>query len=138
MFVKYNDEVLKRMRQGSKESAGYDIATVGPVIVPPGCFVKVHTGVSVQLPEGWQAILTHRSGLNAKKGGWAHGIIDQDYRGELIVTLFNHHPNCEIRLEAGEYFAQLVPFMGYTGELIEAYVLDETSRGEGRHGSSGK
>lgn len=134
--VRYDERVIRKCRYGTKGSVGFDIATVEPVIVPPGCYKKVSTGVYLDLPNGWYGLLTHRSGLCAKKGGWIHGIIDTDYKGELIATLFNHDPSKELRLEAGEYFAQLVPTPSYFQEFVNVPVEDK-ERGEGRHGSTG-
>jgi dUTP pyrophosphatase len=128
---------------GSKTAAGadlhaclaYDLATIA-------CHqtVKIPTGIAVEIPEGYFGAIFARSGLAAKCGlrpANCVGVIDSDYRGELIVAL--HNDTDENRMiENGERIAQLVILPCQTAEYVEASELSETERGDGGFGSSGR
>ena len=100
----------------------------------------VPTGLFIELPEGYEAQIRPRSGLAAKHGITvtnAPGTIDADYRGEVMVSLFNHSKEARV-IEHGERIAQLVitPFLGAEWNPVDA--LNETARGEGGFGSTGR
>jgi dUTP pyrophosphatase len=123
-------------------SAGMDLcAFESATLKPNGPPVLVRTGVRVAIPGGHVGMLSLRSGFAYKSGAIllnGVGIIDSDYRGEIMAAMFNVSP-IEITIEAGERFAQLtilpIPSIGvfYADDLD----LDETSRGEGGFGSTG-
>lgn len=127
---------------GTNFAAGADLYALleAPVTIAPGETFLVHTGIAMEIPEGFAGLIYARSGLATKKGlapANKVGVVDADYRGEIMVALHNHSQN-EAVIENGERIAQLViaPFL--TAEFIETESLDETERGEGGFGSTGK
>ena len=142
-FVKVR-EGAKVPERGSKFSAGRDIAACIPdlerVIIYPGETVKIPSGLAVKIPDGYFGGIYARSGLSTKQGlrpANCTGIIDSDYRGEIIVAL--HNDSNEIRvIEHGQRIAQLViqPYLNV--EFEEVGKLENTERGENGFGSSGK
>lgn len=133
-------ETAKLPTRGSEYSAGADLYSDEETFtVAPGETRMVHTGLSVEIPEGYGGFLYARSGMASKRGlapANKVGVIDADYRGELMVALHNHSSSSQT-VEAGERVAQLViaPFL--KAEFIEADKLSETVRGEGGFGSTG-
>ena len=127
---------------GSEFSAGADLYAVceEPVFIAPGETKLVHTGLAMEIPEGCGGFLYARSGLAVKSGlapANKVGVIDADYRGEVMVALYNH--SSEIRtVSSGDRIAQLViaPFL--KGEFFEAEELCDSVRGTGGFGSTGK
>lgn len=119
-------------------SAGYDLHATTSVTVAPGQIVKVGTGVRIDFPEGIHGEIMPRSGLAAKYGiDTLAGLIDSDYRGEIIVILANHgHSACHF--EAGDRIAQIV-FRETTMPdlLVSETILAKTTRGDRGFGSSG-
>ena len=116
----------------SSESAGADLyaCCFAPVEIPAGHTALIRTGLAVEIPEGYCGLVYARSGLATKKGlapANKVGVIDADYRGEIMVSLYN----------PGERIAQLVvtPFLKAEFELSEE--LSDTVRGEGGFGSTG-
>lgn len=126
---------------GSAFSAGADLYSDEPAFtVEPGETHLVHTGLAVEIPEGYGGFIYARSGLATKKGlapANKVGVIDADYRGEVRVSLFNHSDTVQT-VEAGERVAQLViaPFL--KADFTEAEELSDTARGEGGFGSTGR
>lgn len=126
---------------GSVFSAGADLYSDEPEFtVEPGETHLVHTGLAVEIPEGYGGFIYARSGLATKKGlapANKVGVIDADYRGEVRVSLFNHSDKVQT-VEAGERVAQLViaPFL--KADFTEAEKLSDTARGEGGFGSTGR
>lgn len=127
---------------GTAMSAGADLYACleAPVTIAPGETFLVHTGIAMEIPEGYVGLVYARSGLATKKGlapANKVGVIDADYRGEIMVPLLNHSQK-EVSIEHGERIAQMVltPFL--TAEYIEVESLDETVRGTGGFGSTGK
>lgn len=127
---------------GSSFAAGADLyaCSDGDIVVPAGETVFVHTGIAVELPAGTVGLVYARSGLACKKDlapANKVGVIDCDYRGEIMVALHNH--GAETRtLSHGERIAQLVVAPYYTAEFEEAETLSETVRGAGGFGSTGR
>ncbi len=125
---------------GTSASAGADLYALEAVTVPAGETVLVHTGIALAIPEGYAGFIYARSGL-ATKSGLAPankvGVIDADYRGEIMVALHNHSATPRT-VEAGERVAQLVvaPFLRTEFSLCDS--LDDTERGAGGFGSTGK
>lgn len=126
---------------GSEFSAGADLYSDEPEFtVAPGETHLVHTGLSMEIPEGYGGFIYARSGLASKKGlapANKVGVIDADYRGEIMVALFNHSQKTQT-VEAGERVAQLViaPFL--KAEFTETESLSDTERNDGGFGSTGK
>lgn len=127
---------------GTLYSAGADLyACVGEsVTIEPGQTYLVKTGVAMEVPEGYAGLIYARSGLASKKGlapANKVGVVDADYRGEVMVPLYNHSNKAAV-IENGERIAQLVitPFL--TADFVVSDELSDTVRGEGGFGSTGK
>ena len=127
---------------GSDKAAGYDLyACIEEAIdIQPQKMVKIGTGIAVTPPEGYFGAIFARSGLSTKKGlrpANCVGVCDEDYTGEYIVVLYNDS-NLVQTIEPGERIAQLI-FLPYTSvNMIEVDELEETERGDGGFGSTGK
>lgn len=128
---------------GSKFAAGADLyaLTNGETVrFSPGETKMIRTGLAVEIPEGYAGLVYARSGIATKRGlapANKVGVIDSDYRGEVMVSLHNHS-NEEQEIADGERIAQLViaPFLA--AEFCETEELSDTARGEGGFGSTGK
>lgn len=127
---------------GSQHAAGSDLYACidGPVAIEAGETFLVRTGIAVEIPEGYAGLIYARSGLSTKKGlapANKVGVIDPDYRGEIMVPLHNHGKTAQI-VEPGERIAQLVitPFLKVSFKETES--LTGTERGEGGFGSTGR
>lgn len=126
---------------GSPYSAGADLYACekNTVTVPPHETVLVHTGLAFEIPEGFAGFIHARSGLATKKGlapANKVGVIDADYRGEVMVSLHNHTDTAQ-SVEPFERVAQMViaPFL--KADFVEAEELSDTVRGAGGFGSTG-
>lgn len=108
--------------------------------IPPHQTVKIGTGFAIQPPKGYCALILARSGMATKQGlapANKVGLCDEDYRGEYIVALHNHSVEAKF-VQHGDRIAQLM-FVPYEqANLIEVEELDETERGSGGFGSTGK
>ena len=126
---------------GTEYSAGADLYSAeGEVTIAPHATYLVHTGIAVEIPEGYCGLIFARSGLASKRGlapANKVGVIDADYRGELMVALHNHTDK-EAKIDPKERVAQLaiVPFLKAEYEMADE--LSDTVRGEGGFGSTGK
>ncbi|HHZ06815.1 MAG TPA: dUTP diphosphatase [Clostridiales bacterium] len=124
-------------------SAGMDLYACieQPVIIKPGDLVKIPTGIAVQLPsKDMGAFIFPRSGLAVKHGitlSNSVGVVDSDYRGEICVGLCNVGGE-SYTVKPQERIAQMVVMPVYVMSVTEAEVLDNTARGEGGFGSTGK
>ena len=125
-------------------AAGLDLLAAvpedAPVVLAPGKYVLVPTGLSIALPPGYEAQVRPRSGLAAKHGVTvlnAPGTVDADYRGEIGVLLINHG-DAPFPIRRGERIAQMVIASVIRGELIPAAALSATDRGDGGFGSTGR
>ena len=125
---------------GSPYSAGADLYSAeDEVTLAPGESRLMHTGIAVEIPVGYVGLVYARSGLAAKRGlapANKVGVIDADYRGEIMVCLHNHSTS-EQTVEAGERIAQMVVAPFRACEYEETDELSETVRGEGGFGSTG-
>ncbi|PIR23108.1 MAG: dUTP diphosphatase [Deltaproteobacteria bacterium CG11_big_fil_rev_8_21_14_0_20_45_16] len=123
----------------SKGASGFDFHSVEDVILHPGQVHLVSTGLSVEMPEGYELQVRARSGLAAKKGVFlvnGIGTIDSDYRGEIKIIL----STCQrspVELKAGERVAQGVVMKIEQAAIAESAELSETLRGVGGFGSTG-
>jgi len=127
-------ELPVRKREGD---AGLDLYSVEEVVLKPGQWVAVPTGIAVEIPEGHFGLIKDRSGLALKHAlHCLAGVVDENYRGEIKVVLINLG-NEEVKLEKGTRIAQLL-IVPYTKvEPVEVEVLSDTERGEKGFGSSG-
>lgn len=111
-----------------------------PITVPAGKRVLIPTGIAISLPENTVAIVSARSGLSYKKGITAAngiGVIDSDYRGEIFFSAANISDQDYI-VFPGERVAQMMIMPVLSANFILCDTLDETERGEGGFGSTGK
>ena len=128
--------------RGSAEAAGYDLRAdlTGEIEIPPHTTQMIHTGLAMEIPKGYFGAIFARSGLASKAGlrpANCVGAVDSDYRGPFMIALHNDSGEAR-RVSPGERIAQLivVPYLPVCFE--EAGELDETERGEGGFGSTGK
>ena len=131
-------------RQQTAGAAGMDLpAALAPgetISIAPGAVAMIPAGFAIALPEGYEAQIRPRSGLAAKHGITvlnAPGTIDADYRGEIKVMLINHG-QAPFEVRRGERIAQMVVAPVSAVRFEERDVLDDTERGDGGHGSTGR
>lgn len=140
---------LKRLPHGaglplpsyaSDGAAGLDVVAAESVILLPGGRHAVATGFAIAIPEGYEVQVRPRSGLALKHGITclnSPGTIDSDYRGEVKVILANLGAE-PFEIGRGERIAQLVPAAVLRAAFLECDDLDQTERGAGGFGSTGR
>ena len=132
--IKKLDEKAVIPTYGSEYAAGADLYA---------CLdetVMVHTGIAMEIPEGFAGLVYARSGLASKKGlapANKVGVVDADYRGEIMVALHNHGTQSQT-VEPEERIAQLVIAPYIVGAFHQVDELSDTVRGAGGFGSTGK
>ena len=127
---------------GSINAAGADLYACvdSAVIVKASETVMIPTGISLELPEGYAGLIYARSGLASKKGlapANKVGVVDSDYRGEVMVALHNHSKQ-DVEVEPKERIAQLVITPYIMGIFNEVDELSDTERGDKGFGSTGR
>lgn len=137
-------EGLELPKYQTPASAGLDlpaaVAEDEPVTIPPGEWRLIPTGLSIALPDGYEAQIRPRSGLAAKFGISmvnTPGTVDADYRGEVKVNLINHGKEPFV-VKRGERIAQMIVAPVTHIEWAPVARLDETARGTGGFGSTGR
>ncbi len=144
-----NDVRIKKLREnahiptyGSEFSAGADLyaAVDENIEILPGETKFIPTGLSFEIPVGYVGLIFARSSLGTKRGlapANKVGVIDSDYRGEVMVALHNHSSEKQT-VEIGERVAQMaiIPFL--SANFVFADELQDTARGEGGFGSTGR
>lgn len=140
-FIKLKD-AAKAPTYGSEFAAGADLYACegGEIEIKSGETKLIHTGLALEIPEGYAGLIYARSGIATKRGlapANKVGVIDSDYRGEIMVSLYNHSSETQTVAD-GERIAQMVitPFLKV--EYTETESLSDTKRGEGGFGSTGK
>jgi dUTP pyrophosphatase len=139
-FARLTEEAREPARAHDGD-AGYDLFAVEAAHIGPGERASVGTGIAVAIPDGWAGLVLPRSGLAAKHGITlpnAPGLIDAGYRGEVRVLLLNTDPSEPFDVAPGDRIAQLLLVRHEAPELTEVASLDETIRGAGGFGSSGR
>ena len=127
---------------GSQYAAGYDLyahVEGGSTAIPAGKTEKIGTGICMEIPEGYFGAVFARSGLATKRGlrpANCVGVIDSDYRGEIIVALHNDSDMWET-INNGDRIAQLVIMPYLSTEFVEVDELGDTERGDCGFGSTG-
>lgn len=139
--IKKLNENAKMPTYGSEYAAGADLyaAICEDAVILPGETKLIGTGLSIEVPEGYGAFIYARSGLASKRGlapANKVGVVDADYRGEVMVALHNHSSEAQT-VCVGERIAQMViaPFL--KAEFCEVDSLSDTERGNGGFGSTG-
>ena len=140
--VKILREGAKLPTYGSAEAAGADLYACldSDVTVAPGGTAFIPTGFAMAVPKGCAGLIYARSGMACKRDlapANKVGVIDSDYRGEIIVALHNHGSEERI-ISNGERIAQMIITPVLTPAYDMADSLEDTARGEGRFGSTGK
>ena len=140
---------LKRLPHGdglplpayaTEHAAGLDVVAAEALTLAPGARAAVATGFAIAIPAGYEVQVRPRSGLALKHGITClntPGTIDADYRGEVKVILANLGTE-PFEIARGERIAQLVPAAVQRARFAEVATLDETARGEGGFGSTGR
>ena len=139
-FARLNQHARSPSR-AHEGDAGYDLHAIEAAALLPGERVSIGTGIAIALPEGHAGLVLPRSGLAAGHGISmvnAPGLIDSGYRGEIRVLLHNTDRSERFDVGVGDRIAQLVVVGVASPELVEADALDETPRGDGGFGSSGR
>lgn len=143
------DVKIKILRDGvslpkyaTSGSAAFDLVSASdePITVPAGKRALVPTGIAISIPVGTVAVISARSGLSAKKGITAAngiGVIDSDYRGEIFFSAANISSE-DYTITPGERVAQMMIMPVLAANFIVCDELDETERGAGGFGSTGK
>ena len=136
------DERAVEPRYGSADAAGADLYAVmdEPLTLRPGQTALVRTGLAVEIPAGFVGLVCARSGLATKRGlapANKVGVIDADYRGEILISLHNHSGEPQT-VEHGERVAQLLLMPYLTAAYEQADSLTDTDRGVGGFGSTGE
>ena len=127
---------------GSEFSAGADLYAVldEETVILPNETKLIHTGLAVEIPVGYAGLIYARSGLASKRGlapANKVGVVDADYRGEVMVALHNHSV-LEQKIAPGERIAQLVVAPFLKADFEETDTLSDTVRGVGGFGSTGR
>ena len=127
---------------GTEFSAGADLYACLDTAaeIAPGKTVAVPTGIAMEIPVGYAGLVYARSGMATKRGlapANKVGVVDSDYRGELLVMLHNHGTETQT-VEPGERVAQLVITPVLTPAFEQVSELTDTVRGSGGFGSTGK
>lgn len=136
------NERAQEPTNGSAAAAGYDLYAAMETnyeVIPAHSTVKVGTGIAIELPDFTFGAIFARSGLATKFGlrpANCTGVIDSDYRGEIIVALHNDTDEDQI-IELGERIAQLIIMPYIPVKFKEVEELSDTDRGEGGFGSTG-
>ena len=124
-------------RRETPDAAGYDLASVEAVEIPPHGTAIISTGLAMAVPDGTYGRIAPRSGLAAKHSiGVGAGVVDGGYRGEVKVVLFNHG-NQRFTVQPGDRIAQLILERIAVPDVVACDALDETERGHGGFGSTG-
>lgn len=145
----YDDAIIPT--RGSEHAAGYDMYAYGykdaellsdieELIICPHETKMIGTGVSMEIPSGVVGLLFARSGLSAKQGlrpANCVGVIDPDFRGEIAVALHNDTEHTQV-ISTGSRIAQMVFVPFYTVDFVETSNLNNTERGEGGFGHTGR
>ena len=128
-----------------KADAGYDLRTPVDFVIRNEDSAIIDTGVHVAIPEGYVGFLKSKSGLNVKHNLTGEGVIDSGYTGSIVVKLYNHDKNIDSfvdvfgkHFERGDKIIQLVLLPIFKPELEIVDSLEETERGDGGFGSTGR
>lgn len=123
--------------RGTEHSAGFDLYAPERVDIPAGQSYLVGTGLAMAIPNGWFGQVNPRSSIASKKKVRVGArIVDSDYRGEVFINLHNDS-DMTYEIQKGDRIAQIV-FMPFMSDVAQVDELDNTERGAGAFGSTGK
>jgi len=139
--IKLLDETLPLLRYQHEGDAGFDLHSRIDLALEPGERAVIPTGIGVAIPRGYAGLVLPRSGLAARYGITmvnAPGLIDSGYRGEVAVILLNTDKHESFHIKHGDRIAQMVIQKIEEVSFLPMPELDETERGAGGFGSTGK
>jgi dUTP pyrophosphatase len=139
--IKLLDEAMPLPRYQRRGDAGFDLHSRIDFVLQPGERATIPTGLALAIPDGYAGLVLPRSGLAARQGIAlvnSPGLIDSGYRGEIAVVLINTDQRQPFHARRGDRIAQLVIQKVEEVRLIAVAELDETERGAGGFGSTGK
>lgn len=131
------DSTALMPKRGHATDAGLDLLSPRDVVIMARGSALINTGVHVELPNGTAGFLKSRSGLNVKHGITSEGVIDVGYTGSIVCKLYNNS-NDDYKIKRGDKITQLVIVKIETPSINIVDKLDETERGEGGFGSTGR
>ena len=135
-FKKLREDAITPTK-GHPGDAGIDFYSAEDVKFPPQSRMRVHTGVAVEIPEGYVGLIWDKSSISFIKGlKIMGGVIDAGYRGEIIMCLYNVADE-EVVVEKGHKIAQMIIQKFEDCDIVEVQELSDTIRGDGREGSTG-
>lgn len=120
------------------DDAGFDLFAIEDTLVKINQRIPIKTGIAMEIPTGYVGLIWDKSGLSVKEGiKTIAGVVDSTYRGEVLVAVTNISDR-DYKFEKGHKIAQMIIQKKETVEFEEVTELQETKRGEGRLGSTGK
>lgn len=134
--VKLKGTSARLPEKANREDLGYDLYSAMDCLIKPGTQEAILTGIFLEFPAGWGAIIKDRSSMAKKRLYTSAGIIDEGYRGEIIVLLRNDGEE-EYHVKTGHKIAQLVPTPVTNWEIVESGSISVTVRDVGGFGSTG-
>lgn len=135
--VKKTQRDAKIPRYGHEGDAGLDLFSSVDVILEKGKLQAIPTGIKVAIPDGYAGLIWDKSGTSLKGVHRLAGVIDSGYRGEVKVVMINLGEK-PFAIDRGMKIAQMLVQPIATVHVVETEDLDDTSRGEGGFGSTGK
>lgn len=135
--VKKLDKNAKLPTEGHPGDAGIDFYALEEVVFEPGAQMRIHTGIALEIPEGYVGLVWDKSSISFNKSlKIMGGVVDAPFRGEFVASMVNLSQETQT-LEKGQKFTQMLVQKFEDCEIIETDKLSETVRGEGREGSTG-
>lgn len=136
--IKLLTEKAKKPTKANKTDAGFDLYSLDNIVVPNQSRQVIRTGVSLEMPDNLAGLIWPRSGLAVKQGiDVLAGVIDAGYRGEIMVCLYNTSKH-DVNIEQGDRIAQIIFQEVPEISMFLSESLNESDRGDGGFGSSGK
>ena len=141
ILLKLLDDGLAAPRYQRENDAGFDLSSRVDLLLAPGERATIPTGIAMAIPSGFAGFVLPRSGLASRHGIAlvnSPGLIDAGYRGEVAVVVINTDRREAFQIRRGDRIAQLVVQRIEEATILQVDDLDETSRGAGGFGSTGK
>lgn len=136
--VKKLHKEAKLPTKGHPGDAGIDFYAIDEVVFPPHTQQRVHTGVSIEIPEGYVGLIWDKSSISFNQGlKVMGGVIDSCFRGELVMSLYNTTSKTQ-EIKKDHKIAQMIIQKFEDCDIFEVDTLSETIRGDGREGSTGR
>lgn len=133
------DENAKLPIKAHRADAGFDLFSRNDAIIKAQSSELFDTGVHIDIPEGYVGFLKSKSGLNCKHSIVSEGVIDSGYTGSIVIKLYNHG-TIDYEVKKGDKISQIVflPIPEIELNIIDAESLNQTARGNGGFGSTGR